>query len=147
MFGWILNLITRFSNGSSELTLFTDKSLYFGIFNLATILERKLFQISNISLLLPRISFFFNKCDFLFDWTLIREKEFNCFLKQFVIGDIPIIKTVVIFPTIPLRFTYLRPSSFSDNYKPIYFLQVFFQSYSRITGLQEKGEDISLTRH
>ena len=58
IFGWFLYFITRFSNGSSELTLFTGKSSYFEIFNLATILEKKLLKISNISLLLPKISSF-----------------------------------------------------------------------------------------
>ena len=53
--------ITRFSIGSSELTLFTDKSSHFGIFNLVTILEKKSLKILEISLLLLRISPFFQQ--------------------------------------------------------------------------------------
>ena len=89
MLGWFLYFITRLSSGSSELTLVNDKSSYFGIYNLATILEKKLLKISDI--------------DFLSNRTLTRERRFNRFPKQFVIGDIPIIKIVVI---ISLRFKY-----------------------------------------
>ena len=42
MLGWVLYFITRFANGSSELTLFTENFSHFGIFNLETILEKKL---------------------------------------------------------------------------------------------------------
>ena len=101
MLGWFLYFVIRFSNGSSELALFTDKSSYFGIFNLATILKKKLLKISEISLSLPMISSS-SISVILSHRTLIREKGFNCFPKQFVIGDIPIIKIVII---IALRFT------------------------------------------
>ena len=55
MLGWFLyfEIRFRFSSGSSELALITDKSSYFGIFNLATILEKKLMNMSGIPLMLP----------------------------------------------------------------------------------------------
>ena len=40
MLGWFLYFVIRFSNGSSDLALFTDKSSYFGIFNLASTREK-----------------------------------------------------------------------------------------------------------
>ena len=46
MLGWVLYFITRFANGSSELTLFTENFPHFGIFNLETILEKKWFFIA-----------------------------------------------------------------------------------------------------
>ena len=104
MLGWFLYFVIRFSNGSSELALFTDKSSYFRILNLTTILEKKLLKISEIYLLLPMISSFSISVIFclMSHRILFREKGLNCFPKEMVIGDIPIIKIVVI---IPLRFT------------------------------------------
>ena len=57
MLRWFLYFITRFSDGSSELTLFTDRSSYFGIFNLATILEKNLLKIWIQFWILARILF------------------------------------------------------------------------------------------
>ena len=96
-----LYFITRFSNVSSELTLFTDKSSYFGIFNLATILEKKVVENLRYFFIVAQDFVFFKKCDFLSDRTL-REKGFNSFQKQFLIVDIRIITIVVI---ISLQFT------------------------------------------
>ena len=68
-----------------------DFTVHRNIRALATILEKKLMKISEISLLLPRISFF-SICDFMTHRTHIGEKGFNCFPKQFVTDDIPVTK-------------------------------------------------------
>ena len=80
MSGWFSYLVTRFSNGSSEVILFTDKSSYFRIFNMATILEKKLFKIPEISLLLPIISSFSISVIFCLTGPLSKKKR-NLFSK------------------------------------------------------------------
>ena len=71
--------VTRFSNGSPELTLFTDQSLYFGIFNLATTLKKNMLKISEISLLLPMISSFSISVIFCFKGPLSEKKSLTVF--------------------------------------------------------------------